>query len=84
MYKRQAPAARLESGAGAIYRMTTTFDADGIPRATINYPRGNSGDPASPHWDDTLDDWVNGIHRPLLFRTAEVEAESTEESVLSP
>ena len=53
------------------------------PRArSINYPRGNSGDPASPHWDDTLDDWVNGVHRPLLFRT--VEADSTEESVLSP
>ena len=79
-----APAARLESGAGAIFRIVTTFDDDGIPRAAINYPRGNSGDPASPHWDDTLDDWVNGVHRPLLFRTAEVEADSTEESVLSP
>jgi penicillin amidase len=37
-----------------------TFDDDGVPRATINFPRGNSGDPQSKHWDDTLEDWGEG------------------------
>lgn len=79
-----AAAEKLLSGAGPIYRFVATFDGDGIPRAEINYPRGNSGDPASPHWDDTLDDWVEGRYRPLLFRTDEVLADSTEEILLEP
>jgi penicillin amidase len=79
-----APAEQHESHAGAIYRMVATFDEDGVPRATINYPRGNSGDPESPHWDDTLEDWALGRYATLLFRTSEVEAESTVELVLAP
>jgi penicillin amidase len=78
------PVARLESDAGPIYRLVATFDDDGTPRATINFPRGNSGDPASPHWDDTLEDWVEGRYQTLLFRRSEVEAESTVEIVLAP
>ncbi|MCC6551636.1 MAG: penicillin acylase family protein [Polyangiaceae bacterium] len=79
-----SPAEKLSSGAGAIFRLVTGFDEDGVPRAMVNYPRGNSGDPESPYWDSTLDDWVNGVHKPMLFRTAEVEAGSTEERVLKP
>ena len=79
-----APAAQHVSHAGAIYRFVATFDDDGVPRATINFPRGNSGDSESKHWDDTLEDWVEGRYDTLLFRTSEVEAASTVETVLAP
>ncbi|MEJ7732000.1 MAG: penicillin acylase family protein [Polyangiaceae bacterium] len=70
------------SSGGAIYRMSTGFAEDGVPTATFNYPPGNSGDPDSPHFADTLDDWVAGNYAPLLFRTAEVEADATLERTL--
>lgn len=77
------PRERFESGGGAIYRLVATIGDDGVPRATINYPRGNSGDPQSPHWDDTLGDWVEGTYQPLRFRASEL-AGATVEQVLSP
>lgn len=74
------PKMRLESGAGPIYRYVTGFAADGVPETMVTIPRGESGDPASPHYADTMDDWIAGHYRPLLFRRAEVDAdmESTE------
>jgi penicillin G amidase len=77
------PVERLESGGGAIYRMVASIGEDGVPRAVINYPRGNSGDPTSPHWDDTLGDWVEGNYRPLAFEAADLTT-ATEEIVLGP
>ena len=46
----------------------------------VTIPRGESGDPTSPHWDDTMADWIAGHYRPLLFRHPDVTAdmESTE------
>jgi penicillin G amidase len=75
---------RLESGAGPIYRTIYSFDDDGTPRATTNFPRGVAGEPDSPHWADTLDDWVAGTYRPLLFRRAEIEADSPEITMIMP
>jgi penicillin amidase len=72
------------STAGAIYRMSIGFAEDGVPTATFNYPPGNSGDPDSPHFADTLDDWVQGTFQPLLFRTADVEAGAAVELTLQP
>ena len=68
------PRERTESTGGAIFRMVAEFDEAGRPHAFVNVPRGNSGDPASPHWDDLHADWAAGVHRELLFERAEVEA----------
>lgn len=67
-------AERFDSHDGAIFRVVTTFAEDGTPEASLNFPRGNSGDPSSPHWDDTLEDWTNGVYTPLPFRRDEVDA----------
>lgn len=79
-----APVDRLESHAGPIYRLVATFDEDGSPRAVVCFPRGNSGDPESPYWDNTLEDWVEGRYEPLLFRRDEVVEASDLELTLAP
>lgn len=79
-----APAKRFESRSGPIFRVVTTFAEDGTPEATLNFPRGNSGDPNSPHWDDTLDDWVEGVYTPLPFRREQVEAAMESSYTLTP
>ncbi|MFW5875223.1 MAG: penicillin acylase family protein [Myxococcota bacterium] len=73
-------AERFDSNAGPIYRMVTTFDADGRPRMRVNFPPGNAGDPDSPHFDDTLDDWLEGRYSLFPFTRSEVDgaAESSE------
>jgi len=78
------PAERFESKAGAIFRVVTTFAEDGTPEAVVNFPRGNSADPSSPHWDDTLDDWVEGVYTAFPFRRAEVEAAMESSFMLRP
>jgi penicillin G amidase len=77
-------AERFDSHAGAIFRVVTTFADDGTPVSSINFPRGNSGNPASPHWDDTLHDWVEGVYTPLPFRRDEVEAARESSYTLTP
>lgn len=72
------------SGSGSIYRMVASFDADGTPRAEFNLPRGNVGDPGSPHWDDLSDDWANGEYRLLRFRAEDVDAATAETLVIAP
>lgn len=77
-------AERFDSKDGAIFRVVTTFAEDGTPEATINFPRGNSGDPSSPHWADTLEDWTNGVYTPLPFRRDEVDAAKESTITLTP
>lgn len=79
-----SPRERLEATSGSIYRMVTTFGEDGTPQAFVNVPRGVSGDPESPHWDDLQSDWVENVYRPLLFRRADVEAGEHELMTLRP
>jgi penicillin amidase len=77
-------AERFDSTSGAIFRVVTTFGADGLPEAWANFPRGNSGDPDSPHWDDTLDAWIAGDYEPLPYRRAEVDAATVTTLRLDP
>ncbi len=79
-----APRERLESHSGSIYRMITEFDADGTPSARVQFPRGNSGEPSSPHWADTVADWREGVYRPMNFRRADVEGALEETLTLTP
>jgi penicillin amidase len=79
-----AIAERFDSHAGAIFRVVTTFDDTGRPIATANFPRGNSGDPDSPHFSDTLTDWVEGTYQPLPFTREEVDTAAESVITLDP
>jgi len=76
--------ARWESRFGPVFRVVTGFAEDGTPEARVTLPLGNAGDPASPHFGDTLEGWVEGDHRPFAFRRADVEARMERREVLSP
>ena len=58
----------------AVYRMVSTFDADGRPRAEFQFLPGNGGDPAADHWDDLQANWLDGTYRALPFDDAEIDA----------
>ncbi len=75
---------RFESGSGAIYRMVASFAEDGTPEALANFPIGNSGEPDSPHWDDMVEDWANGVYHPIPFRRADVDDAAESRTVLAP
>jgi penicillin G amidase len=47
-------------------------------------PGGQSGNPASPHYEDGLLDWRNGRYHPLLFSRARVEAAAKSILLLGP
>ncbi len=78
------PADLHVSSGGALYRMTATFDEDGTPRAFFNMPRGTSGDPESPHFDDRTEGWVEGEFTLLRFRREDVEAGTSVRYVIAP
>ena len=65
---------RFDSHDGAVFRVVTSFADDGTPVAVANMPRGESGEPASPHFADELGDWLEDRYTPIAFRRAEVDA----------
>lgn len=73
-----------ESRAGAAYRMVISFNDDGSPTATMNFPMGNSGVPGSVNWMNTHDDWVNNRYRAMAFTRAAVEADARERTTIVP
>lgn len=75
---------RFESKDGPIFRVVTTFAEDGTPQAIVNFPRGNAGEPSSPHWDDTLEDWVEDVYTPFPYTPEEVDAATEQTIVLEP
>jgi penicillin amidase len=74
----------MESHAAPGYRMVVTFDDDGTPRATLNFPRGNSGDPGTPDFANAQADWDTGTYRPLAFDRAAIDAAMRERVTLRP
>ncbi len=81
---RGAVAERFDSTHGAVFRVVTTFAEDGTPEAWANFPAGNSADPQSPHFDDTLDAWLEDDYAYLPFRRDEVDAAAETTIVLEP
>jgi penicillin amidase len=47
-------------------------------------PGGQSGHPASPHYQDGLADWRNNRYHPLLFSRKRIEAATESISILQP
>lgn len=78
------PRETMESHAAPGYRMVVGFGEDGTPAATINFPRGNSGDPGSPDFASTQADWDAGTYRALPFTRAAVEAAMRDRATLMP
>lgn len=75
---------QFESQDGAVFRVVTSFAADGTPEAVVNFPPGNSADPDSPHFDDTLRDWIDGRYHHYPFRRHEVDAVTEQVVTLEP
>jgi penicillin amidase len=74
----------FESHDGPVFRVVTRFLEDGTPEAMVNFPRGNSGEPGSPHFGDTVEDWREGVYKKYPFTRAEVDAAMTQKIVLKP
>ncbi|MRG95849.1 penicillin acylase family protein [Polyangium spumosum] len=77
------PAAYFESTEMSLYRMVVGFAADGTPEATVNFGRGNSAEPDSPHYDDQDAAWTSVTYAPLPFRRADVEAREESRVILA-
>ncbi|MBK7823742.1 penicillin acylase family protein [Nannocystis sp.] len=75
---------QFESHDGPVFRVVTRFLDDGTPEAYMNFPRGNSGEPTSPHFADTVEDWRNGVYTKYPYTRAEVEATKPTRIVLAP
>lgn len=64
---------KFQSHWGPIERQIFSFDADGTPVTHYNNALGNVADKSSPHFDDAMEDWVNGTYRKMPFRSDEVK-----------
>jgi penicillin G amidase len=62
----------------AVYDLADLDDSRGI------LPTGQSGNPASTHWNDQTDAWAAGQLRPLPFTRAAVEAAATDRLTIVP
>ena len=74
-----------ESNYGPVERMVASFPtADGPPRIEVDFPLGNIADPESPHFSDTMEDWVEGRYWTMPFSAEEVAAAMESETELTP
>lgn len=69
-------------GSGASYR--EILDPGDWDRSVMTNVPGESGDPASPHYSDLLNDWAAGRYHPLPYSRAAVEAATVERIELAP
>ncbi|HLK65877.1 MAG TPA: penicillin acylase family protein [Bryobacteraceae bacterium] len=60
------------------------LDVGDWDRSVMTNVPGESGDPASKHYGDLLDDWAKGRYHPLPFSRKAVEAAMEERIVLQP
>lgn len=64
------------------YRQVVDFGD--LRRSVSVLPTGQSGQPASPHYDDQLPLWLRGRYHPMLWDRADVEEHMTAETRLIP
>lgn len=72
----------VNAGRGVSMRMIA--DLSNWDKTQMGLPLGSSGDPASPHWKDQLDDWRNVTPALFPFSDRAVKAASRSEIVLTP
>jgi penicillin amidase len=78
------PRTRLDATGGSVYRMVAGFNAEGVPEAVFDMPRGVSGEPGNAFYNNLQTDWQETAHRPLRFERADVEMGSVETVRLTP
>ncbi|HZT33146.1 MAG TPA: penicillin acylase family protein [Bryobacteraceae bacterium] len=67
---------------GASYR--EILDVSDWDRSVMTNVPGESGDPASRHYSDLLEDWAGGRYHPMPFSRRAVEAAAEERILLMP
>ncbi|HTM47109.1 MAG TPA: penicillin acylase family protein [Bryobacteraceae bacterium] len=76
------------SGTGYLQTSGASFreilDVADWDRSVITNAPGESGDPASPHYSDLLNDWASGKYHPLPYTRKAVEAATVERIRLVP
>ena len=77
-----AGGANFRQTAGASYRQI--LDVADWDRSVMTNVPGESGDPASPHYSDLLNDWQAGKYHPMPFSRKAVEAAMEEKILLTP
>jgi penicillin amidase len=60
------------------------YDLSDLDASAGVVPTGQSGNPASPHWNDQTEMWATGSLRPLPFTSAAVEEAATDRLALIP
>ena len=60
------------------------FDLADLDRSIGVLPTGQSGNPASPHWNDQAPRWSSGLHHPLPFTREAVDEHAKTASRLLP
>lgn len=78
------PRMRFDTTGGSVYRMVAHFNAEGVPQAVFNMPRGISGQVGSPYYNNLQTDWQESVSRPVRFERADVEMGSVETVRLTP
>ena len=68
--------------AGASYRQI--IDLGDWDKSVMTNVPGESGDPASPFYDNLVDEWLKGRYHPMLFSRKAVEAAEAERITLTP
>lgn len=58
---------------GPSWRLVVELSKSGKPNGFGIYPGGQSGNPASSHYDDLVDVWAKGELKPLLFMQSATE-----------
>jgi penicillin amidase len=74
--------AAFQQTGGASYR--EILDVGDWDRSVVTNVPGESGDPASPHYSDLLQDWASGRYHPLPYTRKAVEAATVERITLKP
>jgi penicillin amidase len=59
-------------------------DMGDLGKSLTIFPPGQSGHLASPHYDDLIQDWLEGRYNPMLWTREQVEGESEGVLVLKP
>lgn len=68
----------------SVKRTVGTFGDDGVPEVWVTFPVGNEADPESALTKQLNADYVEGRHRKLLFKRADVDTHVAKRFSLSP
>ncbi len=70
--------------AAVIPSWRAVYDLADLDRSVGVLPTGNSGNPASPHWNDQTELWIAGSYHPLPFTEAAVRDALVSRMSLTP